>query len=219
MQPEYGTWLGVSRRGRFAALTNFRGTVEDAGAAADRPSGKENRNAASRGLLVSGFLEGKSSPEAYAAELSQSAGEYNGYNLLFGTSRELYYFSNRSGLPAKALQPGIYGLSNALLDTPWPKVQKTKATLRGLLPHPAPADVYRIMNDGIPAADNEVQQTGLPFAIEKGLSSAFIRLPGYGTRVTSFLEFSRNGEIRFSERTYRRGQARGDREFTFTVQP
>lgn len=207
--PDLGTWLGVNRQGRFAALTNFRNPSEGAGSTA----------ATSRGLLVSNFLKGTASVTEYGRQLELTKNNYNGYNLLFGDSRGLFWFSNRSEKPALALKPGVYGLSNALLDTPWAKVKKIKAAFGNLLPHPAAADIYRIMNDSTPADDHEVQQTGLSFAIEKGLSSPFIRLPGYGTRVTSFLEFSRNGEIRFGERTYRRGNAQSDREFVFNVQP
>lgn len=203
--PDLGTWLGVNRAGKFAAITNYR------------EPGKENKNARSRGLLVSSFLESGRSAEAYAAELQRSAGEYNGFNLLFGDTNAVYYFSNRSDGTTVNLRPGTYALSNALLDRPWHKVQKIKAEFSRLRNPIAPGSLFEIFADGTPAADAEVQQTGLPLAIEKALSAPFIRLPGYGTRVTSVLQFKANGEIEFSERTYRRGNARGDRKYVFKV--
>ena len=204
--PNLGTWMGVSRSGRFAAITNFR------------EPGRENRNARSRGLLVSNFISGSTSPAAYAAELSQSAGDYNGYNLVFGDTNAVYYFSNRADGLAVTLKPGTYALSNTLLDTPWYKVTKIKAEFLRLRDPITPGQLFPIFADNSPAPDAEVQQTGLAPAIEKGLSSPFIRLPGYGTRVTSVLQFRRNGEIEFCERTFRRGQPRGDQRFVFKVQ-
>ncbi|HMV37427.1 MAG TPA: NRDE family protein, partial [Turneriella sp.] len=113
---------------------------------------------------------------------------------------------------------GTYALSNTLLDTPWYKVTKIKAEFLRLRDPITPGQLFPIFADNSPAPDAEVQQTGLAPAIEKGLSSPFIRLPGYGTRVTSVLQFRRNGEIEFCERTFRRGQPRGDQRFVFKVQ-
>jgi len=206
-QPEYGTWLGVSRSGRFAALTNYR------------EPGRENKNARSRGLLVSNFLADSAAPPEFARDLSASANEYNGYNLLFGDRNALWYFSNRSGRPAAALAPGLYGLSNALLDTPWHKVIKTKSRLGAIVANPNAAVAFEFMADQGPAADDEIQQTGLPPEIEKALSSPFIRLPGYGTRVTSYAMFDRKGNVQFNERTFTKGIMVRDREVTFTTEP
>jgi uncharacterized protein with NRDE domain len=203
--PELGTWLGVNRAGRFAAITNVR------------EPGKENPNARSRGLLVSAFLEGHCSAEDYAAELMNSATTYNGFNLLFGDARAVYYFSNRAPGPALKLQPGTYALSNAQLDTPWHKVRKIQWEFSRLRQPVAVEDLFRIFADDTAAPDDEVQQTGLPFAIEKGLSSVFIKLPGYGTRVTSVVTFKAGGAVVFIERTYKRGKFNFEREFRFTT--
>ncbi len=203
---ELGTWLGVNRAGKFAAITNYR------------EPGKEDRNARSRGLLVSSFLKSQMSADTYASELQSSAHLYNGFNLLFGDIHTIYYFSNRSGQPAIRLKPGTYALSNALLDTPWYKVQKIKAEFSRLRYPIAAESLFEIFADSRPAADEEVQQTGLPQKIEKALSPPFIRLPGYGTRATSVLKFSSDGKIEFSERTYKRGVARGERKFVFKIQ-
>lgn len=204
--PNLGTWLGVNRAGKFAAITNYR------------EPGKENKNARSRGLLVSSFLESRMPAEVYAVELQRSAGEYNGFNLLFGDTNAVYYFGNRGDGAAIKLSPGTYALSNALLDTPWYKVTKIKSEFSRLRHPITPGQLFPIFADDTPAPEGEVQQTGLAPAIEKGLSSPFIRLPGYGTRVTSVLEFRQNGEIEFCERTFRRGQPRGDQKFVFKVQ-
>jgi len=209
---ELGTWLGVSRSGRFAAITNFRDASEIAAA-------KENKQARSRGLLVSQFLAGTFDPAAYAAEVSGSAHDYNGFNLLFGSRDEMWYFSNRTGRGAEKLIPGLYGLSNATLDTPWYKVKRTKAKLAILLPEASTAALFEMMADAEVAPDGEVQQTGLDFKLEKALSPAFIRLPGYGTRVTSVVAFKNDGHVRFSERTFRRGKWNADRELEFVAAP
>lgn len=206
-QPEYGTWLGVNRDGRFAAITNYR------------EPGDIRKRAVSRGLLVSNFLKGDFSPHAYGVELESSAHEYNGYNLIFGNDRELCYFSNRSGKPATQLLPGIYGLSNALLDTPWFKVTRTKTGLSSLLPQTDATQIFALMADATKAPDGEVQQTGLDFKIEKALSPAFIRLPGYGTRVTSLVLFGGNGNVSFKERTYRKGKFNCDQDISFSIAP
>jgi uncharacterized protein with NRDE domain len=203
----YGTWLGVNRSGRFAALTNFR------------EPGNIKRNAKSRGVLVKDFLEGDATPKDYARQLETGASHYNGYNLVFGDRFGLRWFSNRSGKPTEILQPGLYGVSNALLDTPWPKLIKAKAALARLLPCPSPEAAFSFMADDTPAADDEVQQTGLPFELEKSLSSAFVKLPGYGTRVTSYVIFAKDGQITFRERGYDKGKKQRDRKFSFLSAP
>jgi uncharacterized protein with NRDE domain len=168
---------------------------------------------------VSQFLEGDISPHGYAAELAQSADRYNGYNLIFGNRTELYYFSNRSGKPAAQLLPGIYGVSNAVLDTPWFKLTRTKTGFASLFPNPDTKQLWALMADETRAADGEVQQTGLDFKLEKALSPAFIRLPGYGTRVTSFISFSGASDVSFKERTFRQGKFAHDREVCFSLVP
>ncbi|AFM12873.1 NRDE family protein [Turneriella parva] len=203
---EYGTWLGVSRSGRFAAITNYR------------EPGEMRQGLKSRGLLVSHFLQGDLSPHDYASELEKSADDYNGYNLILGSSRELYYFTNRNGKLALKLQPGLYGLSNATLDTPWFKVTRTKAGFSALPTQPDAAQMFALMADETKAADGEVQQTGLDFKLEKALSPAFIRLPGYGTRVTSIVTFGSSGEVSFKERTFLKGKFARDRGIAFAIE-
>jgi uncharacterized protein with NRDE domain len=115
-----GTWLGVSRSGRFAALTNFRDPA------------RNKTGAPSRGELVSRFLTGLKSHEAYLAELESCADCYNGFNLVFGDPDGLWCFSN-CGEGERQLASGVYGLSNHLLDTPWPKVARGKSALNAAL--------------------------------------------------------------------------------------
>lgn len=200
-----GTWLGVSRSGRFAAITNFR------------EPGRNAPSAKSRGLIVSRFLKEENSCAEFSEELAETGQNYSGYNLLFGTTTTLYYHSNRANAAARQLTPGVYGLSNALLDTPWHKVNKAKADLALLQNSLDSNAAFELMHDTTPAPDSAVQQTGFPFAVEKALSSAFIRVPGYGTRVTSFLQFTRDDRVKFAERSYKKGRFAFDTQIEFQI--
>jgi uncharacterized protein with NRDE domain len=195
-----GTWLGVTRDGRFAALTNYRAP------------GQTPAHAPSRGVLVSGYLlagdaanadrggalRERLTPLAYLDHIMASVADYNGFNLLLGdfTRRELVWFSNRSAAPPMLLSAGVYGLSNALLDTPWPKVERKKAALGAALArHPAkPAEprarlepLIELLRDPALAPDDALPSTGIPFERERALSAAFIETPDYGTRSTTAL--------------------------------
>ncbi|MBX3720850.1 MAG: NRDE family protein [Turneriella sp.] len=198
-----GTWLGVNKRGHFAAVTNYR------------EPGKEQKEKKSRGLLVQNFLETGDAKE-YAESLWQTRDEFNGYNLLFGDANSVFYYSNRTGKPATELAPGIYGLSNHLLDTPWPKVKKAKARF-ATTNHTDSKLIFTLLADRVMADETEVQKTGLPVETEKVLSSIFIATQGYGTRVSSHVSIDKTGKIRFAERSYDAGKFAGDREFTFDI--
>ena len=117
---EGGTWLGISRRGRLAALTNYRDPAH------------QFPQAPSRGLLINRFLTGDIPPADYLEQLQKTAHRYNGFNLLVGDQTGLWYYSNRSNGIVE-LQPGFYGLSNHLIDTEWPKVSQGKKRLKDLL--------------------------------------------------------------------------------------
>lgn len=201
-----GTWMGVSRKGRFAALTNYR---DPASLRSDAPS---------RGEIVSGFLLSPLSPEAYLADLHTAGKAYNGFNLIAGDHKELYYYSNREG-EIRRLEPGLYGLSNRFLDTPWPKVQKGKAGLSELLPktHIDPEDIFRLLKDCSVPPDALLPDTGMGLEWERILSPVFIRSPSYGTRSSSVLLMDYGGWISFYERTFigRSGkETEEDRHFT-----
>jgi uncharacterized protein with NRDE domain len=175
-----GTWMGITRDGRFAAVTNVRAPSEKR---ADAPT---------RGLLVTDYLTGDTSPEEYIQSISRRAHLFNGFNLLIGNREQLLWFSNtaqddeRNGKP---LAPGIYGLSNATLDTPWPKVVRTKAQFASLLCQGAPEEAYfDMLTDTTRASDCRLPRTGISVEREKALSAVCIDTPDYGTRASTVVQ-------------------------------
>lgn len=187
-----GTWLGITLAGRFAALTNYRNP-------ADKRTG-----APSRGALVSEFLTGKAAPREYVREVEKRGSEFNGFGLLVGDAGSMHYLSNRGGHAAR-VEPGVHGLSNHLLDTPWPKVEKGKTKLAAQLDRPFDAEAaFALLDDTAPAPDGELPSTGVSLELEERLSA--IRIPavgGYGTRCSTVLCFGVDGKIEFHERSYR----------------
>lgn len=177
-----GTWIGVSREGRFAALTNIRAPSE------------MRDNAPSRGALVTNFLASTMSPDEYITELKTQQQEYNGFNLLIGDSKQLVWYSNRGDgdeRNGKALGPGIYGLSNSLLDCAWPKVVRTKAQFASLLCQGAPEDAYfEMLTDTTCASDCRLPKTGVSIERERLLSAVCIESPDYGTRVSTLVKLN-----------------------------
>jgi len=177
-----GTWIGVSREGRFAALTNIRAPSE------------MRDDAPSRGALVTNFLAGSMSPDEYIAGLKTQQEDYNGFNLLIGDSKQLVWFSNRGDgdeRNGKALGPGIYGLSNSLLDCAWPKVVRTKAQFASLLCQGAPEDAYfEMLTDTTCASDCRLPKTGVSIERERLLSAVCIESPDYGTRVSTLVKLN-----------------------------
>jgi uncharacterized protein with NRDE domain len=185
-----GTWLGVTRAGRFAALTNFRDPARN------RP------DAPSRGALVRAFLASEVDPGAYLCALQGEADRYNGFSLLVGDRAALHYFSNRDGA-VRALPPGIYGLANELLDAPWPKVRTGKARLAACLDGEVDADALLEMLDDTQAApDGELPRTGVTLEWERQLSPLRIRAADYGTRSSTVLLVAHDGEVAFLERSF-----------------
>lgn len=177
-----GTWLGVSRDGRFAALTNYRDPQ------AFRP------DAPTRGTLVADYLVGPSiAPLAYLGGIAQQGAAYNGFNLIVGdlSRRELGWYCNRADTPPCLLPSGVHGISNAVLDTPWPKLVRKRAELAALTdrgPTPPPIDqLIELMRDPRVAPDDELPSTGIGLERERALSAAFIEMPDYGTRGTTAL--------------------------------
>ncbi|MES2538810.1 MAG: NRDE family protein [Pseudomonadota bacterium] len=191
-----GTWLGVSRDGRFAALTNIRA-----------PSGKLPGLPPSRGALVADYLSGRATAGEYVAGLAGTGHQYNGFNLLVGDSEQLIWYSNgknvevRSGQP---LAPGVYGLSNAQLDTPWPKVVRTKAQFASLLCQGAPEDAYfEMLTDTTRASDCRLPKTGVDIERERMLSPVCIESPTYGTRASTVVQIYANKLAVLNERSIR----------------
>jgi uncharacterized protein with NRDE domain len=190
-----GTWMGITRTGRFAALTNFRDP------AANRP------DAPSRGALVRAFLTGDESPRRYLESLDETAERYNGFSLLVGDRDALLYFSNHRR-EIVALEPGVYGLSNNLLDVPWPKVREGKARLARRLNGSVDADgLLEILGDARLAPDDELPQTGVALDWERRLSALKIVTPEYGTRSSTALLLAADGAVTFVERSFDRSGA------------
>ena len=187
-----GTWLGVDRYGRFAAVSNYR------------DPGSNKTDALSRGHLVSHFLRGQQTPAAYIDNLRPKAQQYNGFNLLVGDHLEIWYYSNRIS-SARMLDPGLYGLSNHVLDTPWPKVQRGKQRLSELLAHNSTVDpeaLLEILSDRTPAEDDLLPHTGIGLEMERILSPIFIVSPDYGTRSSTVLLIDKDEHVTFVERSF-----------------
>ncbi|MBW1819114.1 MAG: NRDE family protein [Deltaproteobacteria bacterium] len=187
-----GTWLGITRTGRLAAITNYR----------DPASIKDH--APSRGELVSNFLLGTDPPKIYLRRLDGKADEYNGFNLILGDGQALYWYSGRAG-EIRALEPGIYGLSNHLLDTPWPKVARGKEALRRLLAEQgsvSPEALFALLSDRSRPDDADLPDTGVGLELERLLSPLFITSPDYGTRSSTILTIDERERVHFSERTF-----------------
>ena len=186
-----GTWMGVTRAGRFAAVTNVR-----------EPQAYRV-GAPSRGFLAANFLMSRAPALGFAAGLMPIAPTFNGFNLLLFDGTTLAWLSNRAA-GARTLPPGVYGLSNHLLDTPWPKVVMGKADLREALAGPADALEARLFASLArrdPAPDAGLPRTGIDAERERALSSAFIATPEYGTRCSTVLLVGRDGEVTLTERT------------------
>lgn len=182
-----GTWLGITETGRFAAVTNVR----EPGVPAGRLS---------RGQLTRDFLLGQEAPATYLAQLS--ADDYSGFNLLVGDGREMHYHSNRDGAPRR-LKPGIYGLSNHLLDTPWPKLTTARQQFgRDLVRLPEREPLFDLLADAEIVPDPALPNTGVPLEWERLLSAVFVRSEKYGTRASTVLTVSRRGNIHFEERSF-----------------
>jgi len=188
---QMGTWMGITRTGRFAALTNYRDP------AAMR---SETR---SRGELVSEFLCGVEAPADYLGRVAQAGSSYNGFNLLVGDGAELLFYSSRTGR-SEAVSPGIHGLSNHLLDTPWPKVVTAKAAMSEVLDDDGDRiseGLFTILSDAEGVPDAALPDTGVGMEWERMLAPIFIVSPDYGTRSATVLLQDHSGRVCFVERT------------------
>jgi uncharacterized protein with NRDE domain len=187
-----GTWLGVSRQQRFAALTNFR------------EGGRQLVDAPSRGALVTDFLAAKDDPVTFLETLTRRRADFNGFNLFVGDGQRLGYYSNRGPEP-RCLAPGIYGLSNHLLDTPWPKLASAKMAFARALEHlPDSARFFQLLADQEIVADTHLPETGVPLEWERILSAIFVSSPEYGTRASTLLTVHRTGRVNLVERSFGR---------------
>jgi uncharacterized protein with NRDE domain len=185
-----GTWLGLTRTGRFAALTNYRGAVQRR---TDTPS---------RGTLVTSILMSSDSVAHTLDRLSSVSADYNGFNLLFSDGERLAVYESLRG-EGRELGPGIYGLSNDLLDTPWPKVQTAKSRLSQALSNLETSDeVLALLRDDEIAPDDQLPRTGVSLEWERLLSSAFVRAPDYGTRCSTVVRIDERRHACFDEWTW-----------------
>ena len=191
-----GSWMGITRQGphgpRFAALTNIRGPHER------RP------DAPTRGELVADYLAGELGAEDYIDKIADGSAAYNGFNLVLGDRDQLYWYSNRAPddeRNGKELAPGIYGISNGLLDAPWPKVVRTKAQFASLLCQGAPEDAYfEMLADTTRASDLRLPDTGIALDLERVLSAVCIETSGYGTRTSTVVKLFADAQAELHER-------------------
>lgn len=186
-----GTWLGVTVQGRFAAVTNYRDPR--------RPL----IDGTSRGTLVSSFLEGDASPEDYLSDISRRGHEYNGFNLLVADRAGMWYYSNCGGT-LQRVTTGFHGLSNHLLDTPWPKVTAAVSGLEQVVRQQEPGCdlLFEVLTDSRPFPDQLLPETGVGLERERQLSSLFISGSHYGTRSSTVVMVGYDGGVEFCERSF-----------------
>jgi uncharacterized protein with NRDE domain len=199
-----GTWLALHRSGKFAAVTNYR----------DADSSKRGKR--SRGHLVSEFLQGGLAPNEYLKTLKGD--DFTGFNLLVSDGQTLAYLSNRSETSGE-LPPGVYGLSNATLDTPWEKVERSKNRLQGLIDAGTvnETSLLRVLGDREKGPVDEVKSDRLPFATAHAITAPFIVLPEYGTRCSTVVIADQEDRWSLLERRFDAdGSKSGESRFSFS---
>ena len=198
-----GTWLGITQTGRFSAVTNVRDPARAPGAN-------------SRGLLTQQFLTGNASPEDYVKAIDGNS--FSGFNLLAGDNEALYYCSNYLTAPQK-LSPGIYGISNHLLDTPWPKlVQAKQKFTRALTSAPQEEAFFELLADRSLVEDDKLPSTGVAIEWERTLSAIFVHTEGYGTRASTVIFKGHNKTIMI-ERSFDQWGISGEKKLEIPLSP
>lgn len=203
-----GTWMGMTRGGRFAAITNYRDPA------------RHRADAASRGHLVSTFLRGDAGALDYLEGVARDGARYNGFSLLVHDGATLAFYSNRGAAP-EVVTPGVHGLSNHLLDEPWPKVEQGKLDLLGLLASgaPTPGRLLGLLDRREPEADDRLPDTGVGSVRERALSPRFILGSEYGTRCSTIIMVDASGEVLYRERSFdAAGEACGDAVHSFRIE-
>lgn len=203
-----GTWLGITKEGRFAALTNFRD-----------PKYFDRTDKRSRGEIVTNFLKSKDTPLAYLEKLHAKSNQYNGFNILLGTPDELYYYGNEEK-KIKKIKAGTHSLSNALLNTPWPKVIRAKRLLKEYVTKTETVDpniLFQQLHDQTKAPDHALPNTGIGLTLERDLSPIFIRTDDYGTRCSTVILVTKDNKVEFFERTFNDGEFKEERAFQFNI--
>lgn len=203
-----GTWMGINRSGHFAAITNFR----DPNISKPDPP--------SRGHLVLDYLIDSNDPISYLKRKDSQASRYMGFNLLVGTPQKIGYYTNQRQ-NIQSLSPGLYGLSNRFLDTPWPKTERSKEKLRNLIEQDniSESALFDLLSDDAEAAEDRLPDTGVPREIEKKLSPIFIRTDEYGTRCSTILLIGQDHNVTFVERRFKAGSQEVDEinRYTFSL--
>lgn len=205
-----GTWLALDRRRRFGVITNFRDLQRP------RP------DAPSRGALIPDYLSGDVGAEAFLTGLEPEASRYSGFNLLLADGDALWYASNRAEQFARPLPPGVYGLSNQFLDTPWPKLRRVRGRFDAWLGDPSnvsASGLFALLDDRATAtAEEGLPQTGIPLEWERVLSAPFVLHPDYGTRASSVLLLEASGVGYLAERRFDpQGVLQGETEFVLAA--
>lgn len=204
---QMGTWLGITKSGRLAALTNYREKT------------LHRKGKKSRGEIVTSYLIGNETPVHFLEKLRENKEEYNGFNVLVGNVDQLYYYSNRQH-EIVPLHIGTHALSNHFLNTPWPKVLQLKRSIQQYVTkneHIEIKEIFNILNDRNVAEDIDLPNTGIGIELERLLSPVFIQTDRYGTRSSTVILVSHNNEVTFVERTYHNGTFVKDQEFQFNI--
>jgi len=208
-----GTWLGMTRQGRFCAITNYREPLVE-----DAPADSGLAPVRSRGAITLDYLQGTSTPAAYLDQLREQSTVYRGFNLLLGQfargSLQMFYYSNQQN-SIRELTPGIYGLSNHLLDSPWPKVVNGKQALQHTLDSTPQnglrtEQLLQILLDKQTVDDAQLPNTGVGLELERLLAPRFIQAEHYGTRASTVLVVDNEQQVEFCEQNF---SARGKGEF------
>ncbi|MFO7845579.1 MAG: NRDE family protein [Balneolaceae bacterium] len=189
-----GTWLGISQNGEFGAVTNYRNLYEPV------------KGDKSRGAIIPEFLTSDQSIRERIHSIEKQKNNFSGFNLIAGSAEKLFYVSNQSK-SAKEISPGLHGISNAFLDTSWPKVELAKKEFKtsiqsGEIDREA---VFELLQQSDPFPKEQLPDTGLSPEMERAVSPAFIKTADYGTRCSSLLTIDRNNRVQFIERTFNPG--------------
>ncbi|WP_174615894.1 NRDE family protein [Virgibacillus ihumii] len=203
-----GTWLGITKQGRIAALTNYRDPEQTT-------AGKK-----SRGNIVKDYLAGNAAPIEYIKELQSQQHNFVGYNVIAGTPDELFYYSNIQN-KIRQIPAGTHGLSNEFLNTPWPKVTRTKTKLHEYVRLNDSLDenkLFEMIADTEEAADEQLPGTGVSRELERKLSPPFIMTPEYGSRSSAVLLVDYENNVTFTERTFEKGKFKDENHFSFQIQ-
>lgn len=202
-----GTWLGVRVDGRFGVLTNIRDATDPVH---DRPS---------RGEIIPAYLGSGEDAMPFALQLAEVAHQYDGFNLIIGDTSHVVYYSNREAAP-RALAPGIYGLSNAVLGTDWPKVRRAVQLLEKRLASTTfgPDALLQLLSDAERPDDASLPDTGEGIEWNRMLSSIFIDAPHYGTRASTVFLIDRARRAQFVERRRLTGSEENVNRYAFQLE-